>query len=419
MVRRQMLSLVLLGCFVSQVEAGDWPSFRGPNGSGAAAEKNVPTSWSKTENIAWKAALPGPGNSSPIVSAGKVFVTCATQQGKKRSLYCFSRKDGKQLWVKTADFDAGEKTHKTNPYCGSTPASNGKRVVVWHGSAGLFCYDHDGNELWSAELGKVGHEWNYGSSPVINNNTVYLNFGPGEESFLVAVDLANGKELWRKDEPGGANKQVDGRYIGSWSTPVLADVGGQQQLICTMPTRVVAYAPATGDILWYCEGIPSKRGDLAYTSPLISGEFGVAMGGYKGPAIAFRLGGSGNITKTDRLWQNAERQPQRIGSGVIIGKYIFMANAGPGTAECIELETGKQLWKKRLAGGDCWGSLCYVDGQLFVTGQNGTTTIFKPNAEKFELIAENTLGDKSNSTPAFSDGQIFLRTSRGLYCVGK
>lgn len=419
MPRRYPLFAAVCLFAAAAAQAGDWPSFRGPNGNGIAAEKNVPTKWGSKNNVAWRVELPGPGNSSPIVSAGRVFVACAADEGKKRNLYCYDRKDGKQLWVKTVEVSNVRETHQTNPYSGSTPVANGKRVVVWHGSAGLYCYDFDGKELWSKGLGNVGHMWGYGSSPVIDGNTVFLNFGPGAETFLTAIDLTNGKQLWKKAEPGGADQQLEGRYIGTWSTPVIANVGGRKQLICMMHTRVVAYSPTTGDIIWYCDGIRGNNGDLAYTSPLISGDIGVAFGGYKGPAMAFRLGGSGNVTENQRLWWNDEGQPQRIGSGVIIGNYIFMVNAGPGTAECIELETGKQVWQKRLSGGNCWGSLCAVDGRLYVTGQNGTTTVFLPNAEKFELVAENRLNEPSNSTSAFSNGQIFLRTHKSLYCVGE
>ena len=137
-----LLSLPPLAC------AADWPQFRGAAANGITDEMGFPTKWSADENITWKAKLPGPGNGSPIVSGGRVFVLCAEDEGMKRSLFCFDRKSGEQLWVRTVEFGEKMPTHKTNQYCGSTPASHGKRVIAWHNSAGLYCYDFSGKELW-------------------------------------------------------------------------------------------------------------------------------------------------------------------------------------------------------------------------------------------------------------------------------
>jgi outer membrane protein assembly factor BamB len=165
--------------------------------------------------------------------------------------------------------------------------------------------------------------------------------------------------------------------------------------------------------------LPSERGDLVYTSTVIAGNLGVAMGGYKGPAIGFKLGGSGDVTDTNRIWREEDKQPQRIGSGVVVGNHLYVANAGPSTAQCIDIETGKDLWVDRLDGGDHWGSVVMAAGRLYVTGQKGITHVFKPNPEKLELLASNDLGESSNATPAISDGQIFLRTDGHLYCIAE
>lgn len=395
--------------------AGDWPRFRGPSGNGIADETKLPDSWGPEQNVKWKVPLNGTGNGSPIVSNGRVFVTAATDRGSQRTLYCFDRRDGRELWRWTAEFEPGVKTHQANPYCGSTPAANGERVVVWHGSAGLYCYDFGGKLLWKTDPGDVEHIWGYGSSPVIYGNRVLLNFGPGEQSFLMAADLSTGRLLWKTEEPGGANTRSP-RMVGSWSTPVVAQVQGEDQILCSMPTRVVAYDPDDGTILWTCSGLSSDRGDLVYTSPLIAGDLGVAMGGYQGPAIAFQLGGTGDVTDTGRLWQLVERQPQRIGSGVVIGDYIYMANAGPAFVQCIELKTGKEMWRERVPDNH-WGSVVCADGKLYVTDQRGTTHVFRPNPERFDLIGSNSLGEPSNATPAISDGELFLRTAGHLYCI--
>ena len=145
----QSICCVFSMCLVfsaGQLRAEDWPAFRGPLGNGISRETDVPLKWSAEENIRWKAPLPAPGNSSPIVSNGKVFITCAENEGRKRSLYCFDRTSGKQLWVQSVNYDKVMPTHKTNSYCGSTPATDGKRVVAWHSSAGLYCYDFAGKE---------------------------------------------------------------------------------------------------------------------------------------------------------------------------------------------------------------------------------------------------------------------------------
>ncbi|GIW82633.1 MAG: hypothetical protein KatS3mg105_4440 [Gemmatales bacterium] len=401
--------------------AGDWPAFRGPNGNGVAEEKNVPLKWDAKTNVRWKVKLPRPGNSSPIVSNGRVFVTCAEdEKGTKRSLYCFDRKNGTRLWVRTVEYKEMP-THRTNPYCASTPAADGKRVVVWHGSAGLFCYDFEGKPLWARkDLGIFRHIWGYASSPVILGDRVIQYCGPGKEIFVIAVELETGKTIWKTIEPqqGNGERNSEGKYMGSWATPVVAKIDGKTQVVCSMPTRVVSYDPQTGKILWFCEGISGQRGDLAYSSPVVQENLAVAIGGFRGPAIGFKPGGTGNITKTNRLWRTPEN-PQNIGTGILVGKFLFRANADrKNTVDCVEATTGKLVWRTAGASG-CWGSIVFVDGKMYVTCQNGMTLVFKPNPNKFELLAQNPLGEQCNATPAVSDGNIFIRTFDHLYCIGE
>jgi outer membrane protein assembly factor BamB len=260
--------------------------------------------------------------------------------------------------------------------------------------------------------------WGYGSSPVIHGNRVYQYCGPGRQIFVTALDLATGEMVWKIEEPqeGDGEYNTNKKYMGSWTTPIIANVNGQDQLIVTLPTRVVAYHPTNGKILWYCEGIRGEKGDLAYSSPLVSGDILVQTGGFNGPALALRLGGTGDITESHRLWR-MEPNPQNIGSGVFLGDVVYRPNAGPGTIECIEARSGKVLWTSRGAGGNIWGSMVYAAGLILVTNQEGTTILFKPNRDEFEPVAENALGEPCNSTPAISNGEIFLRTADHLYCI--
>jgi outer membrane protein assembly factor BamB len=398
--------------------AGDWTMFRGPTRDGISAETNVPQKWDADTNIKWKTPLPGPGNSSPIVVGENVFITCATDTGKNRGLHCFTRADGRERWSKIVRYENEDPTHGTNPYCGSSPAAGNGRVVVWHGSAGVHCYDYDGKELWSRDLGEFRHIWGYGSSPVLYRDMVLLNCGPGARQFVIALDAATGKTLWQVDIPGGDSglepeeKGKKAKWTGSWSTPVVAKIDGQDQIIVGLPKQVQAFDPATGKVLWTCEGL----GDLVYTDVLTGDRVGVAMSGYHGPAIGFKLGGTGDVTEANRLWRQTSQIPQRIGSGVLLGDYVFMVNE-IGVGQCLKADTGEELWKARLPSGITWGSLVHVEGRLYMTDRQSKTIVFAANPERLEILAENELKEPTNSTPAFSNGQIFHRTFKNLYCI--
>jgi outer membrane protein assembly factor BamB len=400
--------------------AGDWPAFRGPRGDGIAEQTNPPLHWSTEKNVQWHIALPGTGNGSPIVLKDSVLVACATELGQQRGLYCFERSTGRLRWRQTVPVAKIELTHKDSPYCASTPASDGKVVVVWHGTGGLHCYSLDGQPLWSRDFGEVRHLWGYGNSPVIHRDRVILHCGMGAAMFVVAVRLMDGTVLWRFQEPGGqTNETPDGKLTGSWATPLLTQVNGQPQIICAMPTRVVALDADKGQLVWSCQGLSSERGDLVYASPVVGESIVVVMAGYMGPAVGIRLDGSGDVTRTHRIWHTPEPAPQRIGSGVVVNNHIYLANADAGTIQCLELHTGKQRWRQRVSGGPHWASTLYANGLLYATNQEGITRIFRPNPDRFELVAENRLEATINATPAFADNQIFLRTEQHLYCIAR
>ncbi len=415
-----------VGCVIGIVSGGavsaaDWPGFRGPQGNGIADAGAKPAlKWDRETNIAWKVELPAPGNSSPIIKDRTVYVVSADKEGKTLSLLALDRATGAERWRKSVSDDTPEPTHNTNPYGSPTPAADDARVVVWYGDAGLHAYAHDGKELWTVATPAVRHIWGYGSSPVLQEGRVYLNTGIGEESFLAAYDAATGTEIWKTPEVGGtAGTAKGGGWIGTWSTPLFANIHGQTQLLCAQPTRVNAYDPQTGEILWYVEGLANlPRGNLVYTSLMLGDDVGVAMGGYNGPAIGFRLGGSGNVTEANRLWRNSSNNPQRIGSAVVLGENVYMANSGPGLMQCLDPRTGEERWKARPEiGGNFWGSVVHAAGRLYVTNQEGNTLVFAPNPEKFEVLAENRLDEHCNATPAIADGDLMIRTYQHVYCI--
>jgi outer membrane protein assembly factor BamB len=404
--------------------AANWPAWRGPLGTGVSQEKNLPVKWSKTENVKWRVPLPEAGNSTPVVWGDRIFVTQPV--GKERTLMCFHRADGKLLWQQGVTTKLAEDpTHGTNPYCSGSPVTDGERVIVWFGSDGLHCYDFAGKKLWSRDLGVQRHIWGYGSSPVIYGNLCFLNFGPGERQFLLAVDKQTGKDVWRHDEDSGYGKppsaDVKGAkggnatYIGSWTTPVIMKVEGKDQLLMSWPRRLAAYDPAAGRELWSCSGL----NPLCYTSPIYADGLVVAMGGFNGMALAARAGGSGDITASRRVWHHPKTK-QRIGSGVIHEGHIYIHN-DPGVAECFELATGKLIWEERLQGagrtGQNWSSVMLAGGNCYTITQGGDCFVFKASP-KFELVSVNPLGERSNSSIAPSNGELFIRTHQALWCIG-
>lgn len=420
----RLLSILGLTALASSAFAANWPAWRGPLGTGISEETNLPEKWSQTENVKWRVELPEPGNSTPIVWGDHVFLTQAV--GNQRTLMCFNRNDGKVLWQSGVTAKEKDTTHPTNPYCSASPVTDGERVIVSFASEGLFCYDFQGKEIWHrTDLGRQVHIWGNASSPVIFGDLCFLNFGPGETTYLLAVEKKTGKTVWKKDEDTGYNKPqapdpVSGKtdnpqFIGSWTTPVITKIEGKDQLLMSWPRHLAAYEPATGKELWTCSGL----NPLVYTSPIYGDGVVVSMGGYGGPAIGVRAGGSGDITSSNRLWQST-RSPQRIGSGVVKDGHVYIHN-DPGTVMCIDLKTGTPLWTERMkptgGTGQNWSSVMLAGDKCYTITQGGDCFVFKADP-KFELVSVNSLGgERSNSSIVPSNGELFIRTHKALYCI--
>jgi outer membrane protein assembly factor BamB len=365
------------------------------------------------ENVRWKAPLPGPGNSSPIVWGDRVFITQSKDKGTRRAVMCFNRGDGNLLWQKETVYQEKESTHSTNPYCSATPVTDGQRVIASLGSAGMVCYDFSGKALWQKDLGKLEHIWGNASSPILYDDLAILWCGPGERQFLLAVNKRTGETVWEHPEPGGKFGKDSSDWVGSWSTPIIIRVGDHDELVLSVPEKVKAFDPKTGRELWSCSGL----GKLVYTSPVHADGIVVAMSGFHGPALAVRTGGKGDVTNTHRLWQHTEKIPQRIGSPLIAGEHVYLVNEN-GEAQCFELKTGKELWKnQRVGGSNCWGSLEAAGGRLYVTNIEGDTLVLKAGPQ-FELIAKNNLGETVRASIAISDGELFIRSDQHLWCIG-
>lgn len=419
----RLLSLAVV-FLTASAWAGNWPGWRGPDGSGQSAEKNLPVRWSASENVRWKIALPERGNSTPVVWGDRLFITQALEKEQKRTVICFNRADGKLLWQKGVTYKEAEETHETNPYCSASPVTDGERVIAWFGPAGVYAYDFFGKELWRRDLGKQAHGWGYASSPLIHGDLCILYFGPGQGAFLVALDKRTGKTVWQVDDPpmqerertDGFSGQKDGRF-GSFSSPIIVNAGGRDELIMSYPQLACAYDPKTGKELWRCDGL----NELIYTSPIAGEGVVVVMGGFSGTTIAVKPGGKGDVTGTHRLWRNV-RTKNRLGSGVIRDGHIYVLNM-TGVAECIDLKTGKTVWDERLPSrgpkGESWSSLVLAGDRIYTLNQSGDAVVLKASP-KFEVVSVNALeSELTNASLAVSDGELFVRTHKHLWCIGE
>jgi outer membrane protein assembly factor BamB len=406
---------ILLAAAASTLFAENWPAWRGPNANGVSNARDLPVTWTQTENIRWKTPLDGPCNSTPIVWGDRVFLTQGLDGGRRRAIVAIDRSSGKKLWLHEVPCSVEETSHRDNPPCSGSPATDGNAVYAHFASAGVVACDFVGKELWHRDLGPVLHKWGNGTSPVIYKNLLIIYQGPGEPTFITALDKRTGKTIWEKKEPG-----INSPVFGSWSTPVVITVGGRDELIMPLPGDRVggdgefkAYDPMTGDELWRCVGL----GTEVYAMPVVSAARDLIIGisGHNGPTMAVRPGGRGDVTESHRLWHTTSN-PQRIGSGVLHDGHLYLADAD-GFAECLDARNGERVWKERLAG-KLWGSMLLADGRLHVSNLEGQTFVLAASP-KFELIAKNDIGEPTYSALAVSNGELFLRTYENLYCIAK
>ena len=417
-VRSVSAFALMVWAFAGIAPAGDWTQFRGPGGLGISDEKEIPVKWSSTDNIAWKAELPGPGASSPTVVGQRVFLTCYTGYGLepakgdpaelRRHLLCFDRSSGQELWRKTFEPKLPEHKYEGegsyHGYAASTPTSDGERLYVFFGKSGVFCFDLDGQQLWQTSVGDGTHGWGSGTSPVLFGKLLLVNASV-ESGSLVALDKLSGKEEWRAKGVGAA-----------WNSPLLLNKESRSEVIVSAQNRLLSFDPNNGQPLWNADGVhryvcPSvvAHGDIVY-----------AIGGGH-TSLAVRTGGSGDVTESHTVWRKPKGS--NVGSPVYLDGHLYWATDGGGIVCCQNAATGEFVFEKRLdpSAGTIWSSPVLADGKLyFVSQRNGTFVVAaKP---EFELLAHNTFADddsRTNASPAVSHGQLLLRTDRALYCIGK
>lgn len=395
----------------------DWSQFRGPGGFGISNDKGLPVTWSATENIAWKAELPGAGASCPIIVGSRVFLTCYSGYNVPRQprgdmdklklhVVCLDRDSGKIHWNMEVAPKLPEQAtiRDQHGYTTSTPAADGERVYCFFGKSGVFAFDFAGKQLWQADVGAGLSGWGSAASPVLHGDLVIVNASVESES-LVALDKKTGKEKWRAQ---GIRE--------SWNTPlIVTNKDGKTELVVAIAGRILGFDPATGAQLWNCA---TEIG--WYMVPSLVAHDGIVycIGGRSGGSLAVRTGGKGDVTKTHRLWTG--KKGSNVSSPVVHDGHLFWMHDNQGIAYCAEAATGKIVYEERVEGaGPVYASPVLADGKLYYVTRYGRMIVLAATP-KYERLAVNELGDAStfNASPAIAGSRLYLRSDRFLYCVG-
>jgi len=411
---------LVLASFSLLCVAADWRQFRGPGGLGASDATDLPVTWSWSQGIAWKAALPGHGASSPIVVGDRVYLTCyngygLSQQdpGNKtalvRHIVCFDLASGRPVWDSPFPTDGDEHPFEgfqaLHGFASSTLATDGTSLYFFFGRSGAGATSLDGKTRWRTSLGTGTHGWGSAASPVLYKDLVIFN-ACVESKSLVALNKATGDPVWRV--PG---------IKSAWNTPLLVDVpGGSTELVLSMREELLAVDPRTGEKIWRCDGIQD------YVCPSVIAHKGVvyAIGARRGTAIAVRAGGKGDVTETRRLWKI--NKGSNVSSPVYHAGHLFFVHESRGIAYCIDAETGRVAYERRLnpRSGRMYASPLLADGKIYYVTRDKGTYVLAARPE-FELLAHNGPLDASifNGSPAVAGSRLLIRSDEALYCLKK
>lgn len=436
-------ALYIIPLLIAPAWGENWPQWRGPSGSGVSPETGFPAEWGATTNIAWKAPLRGLGVSSPIVWNDRVIVTyqiganalrpgihptlvqggSAAASGEHPlggarphdtaasniifAVAAFDRKNGCQLWEYTfkAEGDLPE-THEKRNLATPSPVTDGETIYAWFSTGQLAAVDMNGKLVWSRHLGReysvMDINWGQSSSPALFRDRLILPCYNPSSSFLLALDKKTGKQIWRADREKG---------VISYSTPLIIETPQGPEVALNTSERVEAFDPITGKLKWQF----AEPNRFPIPMPVFdSGIFYLNRGYRSSPYMAIRAGGQGDISQTHVVWRVANGGSY-VPSLVFYEGLLYMANE-LGVVTAVDAKSGEMVWRERL-GGFYSASPVGADGKIYLLSETGEMLVLRAG-RKAEVVARNDLGEQCIASPAFSNGQIFIRTDRTLYAIG-
>jgi outer membrane protein assembly factor BamB len=410
------MALMLWTAF-AELRAENWPQWRGPSLNGTSGESNLPVKWSTTENITWKLALPAWSGSTPIVWGDRIFLNVS--ENGSIYLWCVDRNKGVPLWKQHLS-DGDTRMRKQNMSTPS-PVTDGRNVWVMTGTGILKAFDFTGKEIWMRDIqkdyGRFGLNWGYGSSPLLYEDSLYVQVLHGmktdDPSYILRISKANGRTIWRVERPTIARHESPDSY----TTPAVVGYGKTVELVITGGDAVTGHDLSTGKELWRADAL-NPTNDGAYrivASPVVHGDLIIAPSRER-PMLVMKPGGRGNVASSHIQWtfNNGPDVPTPVTDGT----YLYVVN-DRGIMWCLDAKTGKEIYgRQRLRPSTYSGSFVLADGKLYITNEDGLTTVLRAGP-KFEILAENSFDDYTLSSPAMSEGQIFIRTTGWLWAIGK
>ena len=400
-MNRHILSAFVTAALASPLAAGDWPQFRGPNATGVSDDKNLPTEWSKTKGIKWKAELPGRGPSSPVVVGNKLYVTCSSGTRDDRlHVLCFDASSGKQLWHRQLRATGGTNAHPKTSMAANTPVADESGVYALFATGDLAAFDADGTLRWYRSLvgdyPTITNQVGMAASPVLAMGRLIVPMDNEGESFLAAIDTKYGKNVWKVERPRDIN----------WTTPIVRTVGTSTEVLFAGPKGLTAYDAATGDHRWTFKG----------------GAGQVPIGVIEGDSIVLPVGGVSKFKIGDKgveekaSWARKELQTGYSSPLLFEGK-VFAVGAG-GFISCADAKSGKLLYKERAKGAFS-ASPIGADGKVYCLSETGSCYVLDAKSDSYDVLAVNDLGEGTLGTPAIANGMIYIHTAKSLYAIGK
>jgi outer membrane protein assembly factor BamB len=437
-VRRACRAAVSFACLALLIgtpgRAENWPQWRGPYFNGSTTETNLPTRWSKTEGVAWTTPLPGYSGATPVIWEERVFVSTPDEQ-KNLLLLCLERKTGQVRWQKVVA--GGDRHAGRNNAASPSPVTDGQRVFILFATGDLAAFDFAGQELWRRNLAKeYGHfanMWMYGSSPMLYDGRLYvqviqsnprpkgythaLDDRPERESYLLCLDPQSGTDLWRHIRPTDARSEAQEAY----TTPMPVTGKEGAEIIVVGGNYVTAHSADTGAELWRCGGL-NPRNELYWrTVPSAVAADGmiIACGPKGDPVLGIRDGGKGLVTTTHIAWKMTEYTSDCV-TPLFYRHKLFVLDGDHQAMTCLDPATGKQKWQGNLGVREIFrASPTGADGKIYCLSESGTAVVLEAG-EEFKIIASVPIGESPvRSSIAVAHGELFIRTAKNLYCVGK